>query len=147
MGTPRQRGGGQKWVYQEWPDTISPTVNFVLPRDGPFGLGGGGVQGAPPPLLLLRCTAILILPCPRRCEALSQSQSQSPPPNTLTTPTAPLVLQSPHTKKKACLVPHSHPRTPSHAHALCRAASEPPPPPQTRHRGGTCCSVSFPTAS
>ena len=56
-------GGGpgiQQFVYQKWPDQILPMVNFVLSHDGHFGLGGG-VQGGVPPLLL-RCTAILILP-------------------------------------------------------------------------------------
>ena len=58
----RGEGGGfgtQKCVYQKWPNRIFPIVNFVFSHDGHFGLGGRG----PPPLL--RCTAILILPCPR----------------------------------------------------------------------------------
>ena len=29
-------------MYQEWPDQIFPTVNFVLSQDGHFGRGGGG---------------------------------------------------------------------------------------------------------
>ena len=69
----RGRGGGsgaQNFVYQKWPDQIFPIVNFVFSHDGPFGLGGGGVQGwgwhkvrgGGVPSLLRWCTAILVLP-------------------------------------------------------------------------------------
>ena len=37
--------GTKKFVYQKWPDEISPIVNFVLSHDGHFGLGGGGQGG------------------------------------------------------------------------------------------------------
>ena len=60
-----ERGGGgggeggrgfwtQNLVYQKWPDTIFPFVNFVFSRDGHFGLGRGGGGfggGVPPPLV------------------------------------------------------------------------------------------------
>ena len=42
----------QNLVYQKWPDQIFPIVNFVLSRDGHFGLGRGGEgvlgEGSPP---------------------------------------------------------------------------------------------------
>ena len=33
-------------MYYKWPDNIFPTVKFVFPHDGHFGLGGGGGGGA-----------------------------------------------------------------------------------------------------
>ena len=56
-----RRGGGlgtQKFVYQQGPDKIFPFVNFVS-HDGHCGLRG---ESPPPPPLLRRCRAILILP-------------------------------------------------------------------------------------
>ena len=47
-GGERGPWGPKKFVYQKWPDHTSPTVNFVVSRDGPFGLAGGGVQGGCP---------------------------------------------------------------------------------------------------
>ena len=47
----------QKNVNHKWPDKIFPFVNFAVSHDGHFGLEGGGGG------LLLRCRAILILPC------------------------------------------------------------------------------------
>ena len=54
-------GGGvgtRKFGCQKWPHQIFLVVNFVVSRNDYVGLGGGG---APPPLLL-RCTAIPLLP-------------------------------------------------------------------------------------
>ena len=67
-GKHSQGGSGtQNYVDQKWPDQIFPMVNFVFSHDGHFGLeGGGGSRGGYPPLLL-RCTAILILPCTQIC--------------------------------------------------------------------------------
>ena len=45
--------GTQKFAYQNWPDKIFPSVNLVF---GQWSLW----SGRPP--ILLRCTAILILP-------------------------------------------------------------------------------------
>ena len=50
-------GLGHKCVYQQWPNQIFPTVEFIFSRDGPFGLGGVGG-------LLLWSSALLIHPCP-----------------------------------------------------------------------------------
>ena len=36
-------------MYQNWPDQIVPTVNFVPSPDGPFGLGSGSGSGSPGP--------------------------------------------------------------------------------------------------
>ena len=55
--------GTQKFVYQKRPDRIFPMANAVFSHGGHFGLGGEGVQS--PPHVLLRCAAILILPCTR----------------------------------------------------------------------------------
>ena len=43
--------GTQKFVYQNWPDQIFPTLNFVLPPRRPLWSGGGGGPGGcrPPP--------------------------------------------------------------------------------------------------
>ena len=65
------RGSGtQKIVYQNWPNQISPIVNFVFSHDGHFGLEGVGG-------LLLRLSAVLMLAWPdlpvllfvRRCQS------------------------------------------------------------------------------
>ena len=56
--------GCQQFVYQKWRHQIFPIVNFVVPTMVNLVLGGGGVQGGVPPLLL-RCTAILSLPWSR----------------------------------------------------------------------------------
>ena len=43
-----KRGGSgtQNFVYQNWPDNISPIVNFAFFHDGQFGRGHGGGGGA-----------------------------------------------------------------------------------------------------
>ena len=48
--------GTQKFVHQKWPDQISPIVNFIVSRDGHFGLKGGGGSrgGGPPPTVVSR---------------------------------------------------------------------------------------------
>ena len=52
----REEGGGGKiFVYQKWPKSILPFVNFVFPHYEMWVRGGGG---GPP--LLLRCTAVLV---------------------------------------------------------------------------------------
>ena len=54
-------GMGPNSSCTKWPDKIFPMVNFVFfPTMVTLVWGGGG---------LLRCTAILILPCPRRPQA------------------------------------------------------------------------------
>ena len=42
-----RKGGSEtrKFVYKIWPDQIFPIVNFGFPRDGHFGLEGGGGPG------------------------------------------------------------------------------------------------------
>ena len=66
QGSIRKGGGGagtQKFVYQQWPDEIFPTANFVLSHDGHFwrgGLQGGG--GAPPPRVYGHSNTSLGLP-------------------------------------------------------------------------------------
>ena len=68
----RWRGGAgtQNFVHQKWSDQIFPILNFIVSHDGHFGLGEEGAGGGGVPLLL-RCTAIPILPwpavSPRRC--------------------------------------------------------------------------------
>ena len=54
--------GTQKFVYHKRPNKKFPIVNFVFSHDGHFGLEGGGGSTGGTPRLLLRCTAILMLP-------------------------------------------------------------------------------------
>ena len=48
-------------MHQKWPDKTFAMVPFVFSHNAHFGLEGGGPGGGVP-LLLLWCTAILILP-------------------------------------------------------------------------------------
>ena len=67
-----EEGGGvgvgtQKFVYQKWPDQVSPTANFVVSHDGHFGLRGqGGSGGKGGGGLFLRLLAVLMLALPPR---------------------------------------------------------------------------------
>ena len=75
--------GTRKCAYQQWPHRTFPVDTFVFSPDGHFGLegGGGGAGGAPP--LLLRCTAILILPCPHPIKMITSVLYCPPPPPAL----------------------------------------------------------------
>ena len=78
------RGGGGVWDptvgVRKWPDRMFPLVNFVFSHDGHFGLGGRGVgPGGGSPPLLLRCTAIRILPWQRGSRPAADAQA--PPGN------------------------------------------------------------------
>ena len=50
------------WQLHTRPDFPNGKLR-LFPHDGHFGLGGEGVLGGGRPPLLLRCTAILVLPC------------------------------------------------------------------------------------
>ena len=50
--------GTQRFVYQKWPDQISPFVNFVFSHDGHLGLGGGG--GGLAQALVLDCLPLAV---------------------------------------------------------------------------------------
>ena len=97
----RQGGGGagtQKLAYQKGPHRMFPMVNFVFPRNGHFGRGWGSRGGLPP--LLLRWTAVLILPCrspssPGNNAAVDGPLRASGTPPPLPGPRAPEVIRAP----------------------------------------------------